>query len=75
MFRSNDLGFAKRQYEQLSDSDISKRYANREAYFEPPTSWLGRILSSHSIEDKLARLQAFYPYQRDISETRRGFEE
>lgn len=75
MFRSNDLGFARRHFESLSDSDISKRYATKDAFYQPPTSYLGREISFYDIENKFARLQAFYPYQRDIQETKKGFEE
>ena len=74
MFRSNDLGFARKQFDSISDSDISKKYASKEAFYSPPTSWLSREFSYYFIEDKLARLRGFYPYQRNINETRQAYE-
>jgi hypothetical protein len=73
MFRSNDLGSAIKHFESLGEGDISKKYANRQAFYSPPTTLIGRELSHLTMDSKLSQLKSFYPHQKNINETHESY--
>ena len=75
MFQSQNLGFAKKHLDSLSEGDESKLYASGRAEYRPPTSWWARDLSFFAIESKITDLKKFYPYEKNINATIRDYHE
>ena len=75
MFQSQNLGFARRHFEGLSEGDISKQYAKGKAVYVPPTGFLARLASGYTIESKITDLGKFYPHDKLINQTVQDFKE
>lgn len=73
MFDWENLESAKNAFKTLPDTDISKQYYNRQSFFDLPTGWISRSFSMLDIDNKLNRLQEFYPNQIDINQTRKDY--
>lgn len=70
MFDWENLESAKTAFQSLPENDISKQYFNRQAFFQLPSGWVTRSISMLDMDNKLDRLNEFYPNQIDINQTR-----
>jgi len=75
LFKSQEQGYAQKHFDSLSDRDISRQFANKETFYQPPTGFLGRTWSLASMHQKMDSLEKFYPRQANVTQAREAFAE
>lgn len=65
----NNKSLARKYYESLPASDISKKFYEEGVKYESPSCICNRFVQSFFIKSKLETLLKFYPYQKTITQT------